>query len=168
VVNYTLLGGALLGAVAVGLVFERTYVAPVGAQVWIEERDAGTDAAMQGIAEVMIRRAWRKGSTPLGVVSGRVKDPYTGPMTAWGGYREALDKGEAFYRQNQRFSGRAWRAATKAALAVAGRSGEVAPRSLWYRHAVPGGLPTEWGGARLTVTLPAPNGKVLGFYEPKA
>lgn len=165
--NALILGAVALAGVAAYQRVEREVIQPVTAQLWVEERDAARAANSQAIAEVLIRRSLRAGATIQQLQSGKKVDSYTGPISAWAGFSEALRDGAAAAADDAGFRARAAGAAWRAYLAVRWAVGqEVAPRALWYRHASKGELPQRWHRTRLALVLDAPRGKQLGLYVP--
>lgn len=171
-----IVAGALAAAAGVFLAIEivdRDVVRPIARQIWVEEGPAQRPQNAQAIAEVLIRRAARasqvKGRrvTVGELQSGAVLDTYTGPITAWSGFADALDAGELARVNDPDFRRRAEGAAWRAYLAVRfGVGPQVAPGALWYRHAAPNALPAEWRGNVLVADLDAPGGRRLGLYAP--
>ena len=148
--------------------FAEEYAGPIAAQLWVEERGVGGAQSSQAIAEVLIRRADRARASIADLQRGRVLDRYTGPISAWGGFVEALERGTAAMRLDPAMRVRADRAAARAWLAVRlGVGPQVAPGALWYRH-VDGEPPGTWRATQLVRVLPGPRGstKVLALYAP--
>ena len=165
--NALILGGLALAGVAAYQRVDRDVIQPVTAQLWVEERDAARAENSQAIAEVLIRRSLRSGATIQQLQSGAKVDSYTGPISAWDGFNDALRDGAAAAAEDAQFRARAAGAAWRAYLAVRWAIGqEVAPRALWYRHATAAALPEKWNRTRLAVVLDAPRGKKLGLYVP--
>jgi hypothetical protein len=163
-VAVALVAGGLYGAAR----FAEGYAGPIAAQLWVEERGVGDPRASQAIAEVLIRRADRARASIADLQRGRVLDRYTGPVSAWGGFIEALDRGTAAMRKDPVMRARADRAAARAWVAVRlGLGAQEAPGALWYRH-VDGDPPLTWRATRLVRVLPGPQGssKVLALYAP--
>jgi len=173
-VNSLLIVGAAAVAVLTYRDVERSIVRPVTAQLWVEERDARRADNSQAIAEVLIRRAARASSVKGRRVSiadlqaGRELDSFTGPISAWDGFGDALEDGLEAAKADPGFQARAGAAAWRAWWAVRmGVGREVAPGALWYRHT--NGEPApEWRGQPLAKVLEAPNGKRLALYRPRA
>ena len=164
--------GVAAAIVAAGLYgaarFAVEYADPIAAQLWVEERGIGDPRASQAIAEVLIRRAGRARASIADLQRGRVLDRYTGPVSAWGGFVEALDRGATAMRGDAVMRRRADRAAARAWMAVRlGVGPQVAPGALWYRH-VGGEPPQTWRKTRLVQVLPGPkgSGRVLALYAP--
>jgi hypothetical protein len=156
--------------------FDLEVVRPVSRQLFVEEGPAARAVNAQAIAEVLVRRSKRatkaagRKVTVEDLQTGRYLDTYTGPVTAWEGFTDALERGEGARVGDKGFRERAMAAAVRGYLAVhlSGLVSPVAPGALWYRHARPGELPGTWRGSVLVRELDGPNGRVLGLYAPKA
>jgi len=165
--NTWIIGGALVALGAGYAQVSRDVVAPITAQLYVEERDAQRALNSQAIAEVLIRRSRRAGATIAQLQSGAKVDKYTGPISAWEGFEAALSDGYAAAAADPQFRARAAGAAWRAYLAIRwGIGDQVAPGALWYRHAARAELPQRWGRTKLARVLDAPRGKVLGLYVP--